>query len=54
MEGLIVLIVWGLCGYSCYAIAKSKNRNRKLWAILGILFGLFAIITIAILPNLPG
>ncbi len=54
MEGLIVLTVWGLCGYASYAIAKSKNRNGHLWAVLGILFGLIAVIIVAILPNIPG
>ncbi|MGC9505167.1 hypothetical protein [Baaleninema sp.] len=53
MANLILLVGWGLCGYACYAIAKSKNRNHALWAVLGFLFGLIAVIIIAVLPNLP-
>lgn len=53
MEDLVILLIWGACGYGCYAIAKSKNRNKGLWAILGVLFGIFAVIIISLLPNLP-
>ena len=53
MEGIIVFAVWGLFGWVCYNIAKSKNRNSELWAVFGILFGIFAVITISVLPNIP-
>lgn len=52
MEGIIALAIWGLCGWACYNIARAKNRNSELWALLGILFGIFAVIAISMLPNL--
>lgn len=38
------VIIWLLCGVVCYLIAKNKNRNEWLGALLGCLFGIFAII----------
>ena len=38
------LIIWLLCGFVCYMIAQKKNRNEWLAALLGCLFGIFAII----------
>ena len=37
----------------CYKVAESKRRNKELWAILGFFFGIFAVIVISIMPNLP-
>ena len=41
-------ISWLLCGVVCYLIAQKKNRNVWLAAVLGCLFGVFAIIGYAI------
>ena len=46
---LILAVVWGIL---CHNIARSKNRNQELWAILGFLFGIFAVIVISLLPNI--
>jgi len=54
MGSAVILIVWALCGWACYSMAKSKNRNKELWAVLGVLLGIFAIIKLSVLPNLPG
>ena len=48
---MVALIVWCLCAWGCYTIAKSKGRSEALWAVLGILFGVFAVLAIAILPE---
>jgi hypothetical protein len=53
MEGIIV-ILWVLCGWACSSIAKSKNRNKELWSVLGVLFGIIALAVIFLLPQLPG
>jgi drug/metabolite transporter (DMT)-like permease len=54
METAVMLAVWALCGWACYQMAQSKNRNKELWAVLGVLFGIFAVIILSVLPNLPG
>lgn len=40
----MVAIVWLLCGIICFFIAKEKNRNEWLAAVLGILFGIVAVV----------
>jgi hypothetical protein len=46
--GLIVAIV---CAVVCRNIATTKGRGPTLWAILGFLFSLIALIVILILPK---
>lgn len=48
MEALISLIIWIACAWGCYTIAENNGRNSTLAAILGLLFGVFAIIGYAI------
>ena len=38
------IIIWLLCGFVCYMIAQKNGRNEWLGALLGSLFGIFAII----------
>ncbi len=54
MQGIIAFAVWGLCGWACYNMATAKNRNKELWAVIGLLFGVFAVIAISAMPHLPG
>lgn len=49
MDFIITLIIWAACGFGCYKLAESKNRNAPLAACLGVLFGLFALIVYACL-----
>ncbi|MGB3511758.1 MAG: hypothetical protein WBA93_21475 [Microcoleaceae cyanobacterium] len=48
MEFLIA--TWVCCGVSCAIIAEKKYRDQTLWFFLGILFGVFALVAIALLP----
>ena len=38
-----------ICAPICYAIAKSKGRDPGIWALMGFLFSIFAVIVIALL-----
>lgn len=49
MEFLVA--VWICCGVCCAIIAEKKYRDQTLWFFLGILFGVFALVTIALLPS---
>ena len=49
MELLIILIVGALFSWLCAEMAKTRNRNTTVWAILGFLFGLFAVIILALI-----
>jgi hypothetical protein len=41
---ILILAVWVGCAAICYSQAKKKNLNVALWTILGLLFGIFAVI----------
>lgn len=47
----ISLIIAIVCAYACYRIALGKGRGPVLWAMLGFLFPLIALIVIALLPR---
>lgn len=50
---IIVLVVIALfCGITSAAIADAKNRLSMVWFLLGLLFGVFALLVIAVLPSL--
>lgn len=49
---MLSLMVWLLFGIACGVIADSKRRNVGGWVVLGMLFGIFALIVIACLPTL--
>lgn len=41
-----------VCAFTAAKIAESKGRSRQNWFILGVLFGIFALITVAFLRPL--
>lgn len=44
MEFIFTLLVAFLWGYICYKMALKRGRDEQLAAILGALFGVFAVI----------
>ena len=44
MEFIFYLLVTVLWGYICYRMAEKRGRDAGLGAILGALFGVFAVI----------
>ncbi len=49
---MAVVLGWALAAFICAYVAKEKNRNVTLWAILGGAFGLFTLVVLAFLPTL--
>jgi len=49
---MIAIIIWIICAIACVSIAESKGRNQGIWGIMGFLFGIFAVILLACLPNI--
>jgi MFS family permease len=41
-----------VCGSFCAFIANEKNRDGLGWFLLGLIFGIFALIAIASVPRL--
>lgn len=49
---IVLIITWFICaGFSAY-IANQKNRSSSNWFLLGLFFGIFALIAIAVVPIL--
>ncbi len=48
---IFTLLVSVVFAVSCYTLAKKKERNEKLWAILGLFFGALALLIIVFLPK---
>jgi hypothetical protein len=48
----ILLIAWIACGIFAAALARAKGRSALGWLILGLLFGVFALIAAAGMPSL--
>ena len=48
MEFIFTLLVAFLWGYICYRMAEKRGRDVTIAAILGALFGVFAVIGYAI------
>lgn len=45
------LVVWFVCAYVCYQRAPERRRRPGVWAVLGILFGPFALFSLFLLPK---
>jgi len=45
---ILVLLVGVACAAFCYSQAKKKNLNVGLWTVLGLLFGVFAVIGVSV------
>lgn len=48
MELFIMIVVAALFAWLCSAMAETRNRNTTTWAIMGALFGVFAVIVLAL------
>lgn len=43
------LIIWAVCIWGCYKLAKDQGRNTTLAIVWGILFGWIALVVYALL-----
>lgn len=47
----LIIIFWIVCAIACSAIAASKGYGGCLWGFLGLVFGVFALLIVAVLPS---
>jgi hypothetical protein len=48
---LVAAVIWGiLFGGTCAVIAPSRNRNGGEWFVWGVIFGIFALVVLIVLP----
>lgn len=40
------------CGWTASRLARSKNRGTDEWFVCGVIFGLFAVVALRLLPPL--
>lgn len=48
---MIILIIWIVMAYVCYDVAKEKGLDSGIWGILGLIFGIFALIILVMIPK---
>ncbi len=41
---IFIVGLWVICAVVAYGQAKKKNLNAPLWAIIGLVFGVFGVI----------
>ena len=46
-----LLFLWFGCAVMCWIVANSKGRFAGVWFLLGLVFGVFALIAVAVLPS---
>ncbi|MCP4584161.1 MAG: hypothetical protein GY839_21320 [candidate division Zixibacteria bacterium] len=47
----LFLVIAAACPFICAIVARMKNKNPISWFCWGILFGVFAVTTVVILPG---
>lgn len=50
MQTFFMILTSLFLGYACGQLAQKKGRNPNHWFFIGALFGLFALLTLALLP----
>lgn len=49
---MALLLVWLVLAVLTSVVANSKGRNAAGWLVLGMVFGVFALIAVAAMPSL--
>lgn len=47
-----IILIWIICAVVCAIIASAKGRTGFGWFLLGLVFGIFALVLVACLPSL--
>lgn len=45
---LLVVVGWIICAFITYNQAQKKGLNAQLWAVLGLVFGIFGVLAITL------
>jgi hypothetical protein len=49
LEIIILLVIWAAFAWLCAEMARTRNRNTTVWAVVGFIFGIFAVIVLALI-----
>lgn len=47
---VLLVLIWIACAVACASIASAKGHSGCLWGLLGLVFGFFALLVIAVMP----
>jgi hypothetical protein len=47
---LAILTAWGCLGFACSWLAGEKGRSQLNWFVLGLVFGVFALLVLGLAP----
>ncbi len=50
---IILSLICIICAYLCWSVANKRNGNTLFWAVMGALFGPFAIPFVMMLKKNP-
>ena len=48
----MIIAIWLLCAILSGIIANKKNRSVIIWSAFGLIFGVFGLLIIAVLPTI--
>lgn len=48
---MYLIFVWLIFAYVAYKIAEEKGLNTALWAVLGVIFGIFTVLVLVCIPS---
>lgn len=48
---IFIALVWFLMGFVCYKIAAHKGLSKSIWTLLGVLFGVFTVLIMLLMPD---
>jgi hypothetical protein len=49
--GILILLQCVVCAFFCSYVAKEKGKNGESWFIIGLLFGIIALIALIAIPS---
>ena len=49
VSGVLIVAIWAACAYACYLFAQDSGHDTRLAIVLGLLFGIFAVLGYLIL-----
>jgi hypothetical protein len=49
----VLFLISGASALVGYVYAEERGRNERTWVLLGLLFGLFAVAALFLMPRLP-
>lgn len=53
VDAMPIFVLWVIMACGAYAVAKGRGRNPRLWFVVSLVIGPFAVLIVAMLPLGP-